>query len=197
MSDKQKALLALMIIVFIFSTIFLYAGIFKDKTDEEIYTYPIYISDEFTLNGYAVSGSIKNRSNETIQIDNIIIQISGIKGNTRWIGSYEFYDINLSANEEYYLNDIKDFSPVVKCDVNSVTCTISGEKFALKYSPNGVEFGYTKEKIKTIVLSSIFFVSSSVIILYIIIKTILEHKKYKKEIYNKYIAQKTIKEYDE
>ena len=197
MSDKQKALLALMIIVFIFSTIFLYAGIFKDKTDEEIYTYPIYISDEFTLNGYAVSGSIKNRSNETIQIDNIIIQISGIKGNTRWIGSYEFYDIKLSANEEYYLNDIKDFSPVVKCDVNSVTCTISGENFALKYSPDGIDFGHSKEKIKTIVLSSIFLAISSVSITYIIIKNILEHRKYKHKMHNTYIAQKTLDEDEE
>lgn len=177
MSQRKKGVLMLCLL---FGIPLFITGILGTVKNEE-YTLPVYISQELQVYGNdnkTVLGQLKNRTNETIKIEKLVIRIStDMQWKTVYYDFLELKDIMMPAYSIYDIYETGIASSVTKASISY--CVINGENCNLKYSSDEILFDDSSNDNIIFILMLVGGIVSIGVIVYIITFYFIEKKKIK------------------
>ena len=139
------------LIVLLALSLLLPLGIHSAKEMNQEYTCPVYIQEKITISkssfsGYIITGKLKNRTNETIIIEELQITASGVNGENHYhTEPITLIDIAIDSNETYNIctDELEFYDKYGQIDISAVLdsaritkCVIDGENVELKILDN-------------------------------------------------------------
>ena len=140
------------LIVLLALSLLLPLGIDCAKEMNQEYTCPVYIQEKITISKrsfseYIITGKLKNRTNETIIIEELQIKASGVNGENHYhTNPITLIDIAIDSNETYNIciDELKPYDKYGQIDISAVLdsaritkCVIAGKNMELKKLDNG------------------------------------------------------------